>query len=121
MATSKLNSNFYQYINESGMIFLRRLKNDLIVSLFRTLIARGVAALGGILLMSILGRQFGPAGVGVFALARFCGLAFRTPDYPRWRLWFSALACAGLLLMNFPVAGGIIVFVLSNYSLDLWD
>jgi O-antigen/teichoic acid export membrane protein len=52
------------------MKFFGRLKSDLIVSLFRTLIARGVAALGGILLLSVLGRQFGPAGVGVFALAQ---------------------------------------------------
>ncbi len=47
--------------------------------------------------------------VGVFALARYCWLAFRTPNIPRRHLWFSTLACAGLLLLNFPVAGGITV------------
>ena len=45
--------------------------------------------------------------VGVLAIARFCWLAFRTPNLPRRRLWLSTLACAGLLLLNFPVAGGI--------------
>jgi hypothetical protein len=46
--------------------------------------------------------------VGVFALARFCWSAFRTPELPRQRLWLSTLGCAALLLSNFPVAGGII-------------
>lgn len=45
--------------------------------------------------------------IGAFALARFCWLAFRTSDLPRRRLWLSTFACSGLLLSNFPVAGGI--------------
>ena len=45
--------------------------------------------------------------VGVLALAHYCWLAFRMPNIPRRRLWLSTLACAGLLLLNFPVAGGI--------------
>ncbi len=46
--------------------------------------------------------------IGTFALARFCWLAFRTPELPRRRLWLSTLGCATLLLSNFAVAGGII-------------
>lgn len=46
--------------------------------------------------------------VGVLALARFFWLGVRSPDFPRRRLWLSTFACAGLLLLNFPVAGGII-------------
>lgn len=51
--------------------------------------------------------------VGVIALARFCWLAFRTPDLPRRRLWLSTLGCAGLLLLNFPVAGGVAAAVIA--------
>ena len=51
--------------------------------------------------------------VGVLALARFCWLAFRTPSFPRRRLWLSASVCAGLLLLNFPVAGGIAAAAIS--------
>ncbi|UYG06069.1 lipopolysaccharide biosynthesis protein [Halomonas sp. M4R1S46] len=47
-----------------------RLKGDLILPLARTFIARGIAALGGLLLVVVLGRLYGPAGVGVFALAQ---------------------------------------------------
>lgn len=49
--------------------------------------------------------------VGVVALACYCGQAFQAPNLPRRRLWLSTIACAGLLLSNFPVAGGIIVAV----------
>ncbi len=45
--------------------------------------------------------------IGVLTLARFSWLAFRTPSLPRRRLWLSTLACAGLLLLNFPVAAAI--------------
>lgn len=50
---------------------------------------------------------------GVLALARFCWLAFRTPSYPRRRLWLSTSVCASLLLLNFPVAGGIAAAAIS--------
>jgi hypothetical protein len=57
-------------------------------------------------------------GVAIFlidaiALARFCGLAFRTPELPRRRLWLSTLGCAALLLSNFAVAGGITASVIA--------
>ncbi len=51
--------------------------------------------------------------LGVLALARFCWLASRPPDLPRQRLWRSTLAGAGLLLSNFPVAGGITATVIA--------
>ncbi len=47
--------------------------------------------------------------IGVLALARFYWLASRVPNLPRRRLRRSTLACAGLLLLNFPVACGISV------------
>ncbi|MDN3554930.1 lipopolysaccharide biosynthesis protein [Halomonas maura] len=47
-----------------------RLKGDLILPLARTFIARGIAALGGLLLVMVLGQLYGPAGVGIFALAQ---------------------------------------------------
>jgi hypothetical protein len=47
--------------------------------------------------------------VGVLALARYGWLVFRTPAVPRRRRWLSTLVCAGLLLLNVPVAGGIAV------------
>ena len=51
--------------------------------------------------------------IGAIALVRFCWLAFRTPDLPRRRLWLSTLGCAALLLLNFPVAGGITASAIS--------
>lgn len=40
------------------------------LALGRTFIARGIAALGALLLVLVLGRIYGPIGVGVFALAQ---------------------------------------------------
>jgi hypothetical protein len=53
--------------------------------------------------------------VGMFALAWFCRHEFRTPQMPRRRFWVATIACAGLLLSNFPIALGIIVAV---YALE---
>ncbi|MAM58879.1 MAG: hypothetical protein CMN25_16290 [Salinicola sp.] len=47
-----------------------RLRGDLFVNLCRTFAARGIAALGTILLGVVLGRLYGAQGVGVFALAQ---------------------------------------------------
>jgi O-antigen/teichoic acid export membrane protein len=49
---------------------LRRLKGELALSLIRTFVARGIAAVGGVLLFIVLGRLYGAEGVGVFALAQ---------------------------------------------------
>ncbi len=46
--------------------------------------------------------------VGVFCLAYYWNRASLIPDYSRQRRHWSTLACAGLLLLNFPVAGGLI-------------
>lgn len=51
--------------------------------------------------------------IGAIALARFCWLAFRSPELPRRRLWLSTLGCAALLLSNFAVAGGITASVIA--------
>ena len=49
---------------------LKSLKGELALALIRTFIARGVAAVGGIVLFIVLGRLYGAEGVGVFALAQ---------------------------------------------------
>ncbi|WP_456267962.1 oligosaccharide flippase family protein [Kushneria sp. AK178] len=45
-------------------------KNELLLSLAKTFAARGIAALGGLILGVLLARLYGPSGVGVFALAQ---------------------------------------------------
>lgn len=49
---------------------LKRFNSELAIALARTFIARGIAASGGLMLIIVLGRLYGPAGVGVFALAQ---------------------------------------------------
>lgn len=49
---------------------IARLKGEMVIALFRTFVARGVAALGSLLLVVVLGRLYGPEGVGAFALAQ---------------------------------------------------
>ncbi|MEC8333428.1 MAG: MATE family efflux transporter [Verrucomicrobiota bacterium] len=49
---------------------LQRLKGELALALMRTFVARGVAAVGGIVLFIVLGRLYGADGVGVFAIAQ---------------------------------------------------
>ena len=49
---------------------LQRFKGELALALMRTFIARGIAAVGGIVLFIVLGRLYGAEGVGVFALAQ---------------------------------------------------
>jgi hypothetical protein len=44
--------------------------------------------------------------VGVLALGRYCWLAFRESRLPA-RFWAATIACALLLLSNFPAAGAI--------------
>lgn len=46
------------------------LNSDLGVALLRTFSARGIAALGALGLLFVVGRLYGPAGVGVLALAQ---------------------------------------------------
>ena len=51
--------------------------------------------------------------IGAIALARYCWAACRSAD-PQGRKWVpAALACAALLLSNFPTAGGIIATVIA--------
>lgn len=47
-----------------------RLRGELFLSLCRTFVARGIAALGTLFLGVVLGRLYGADGVGVFALAQ---------------------------------------------------
>ena len=49
---------------------LERLHSDLAVSLVRTFTARALAALGALGLLLIVGRNYGPTGVGVLALSQ---------------------------------------------------
>ncbi|WP_251976375.1 lipopolysaccharide biosynthesis protein [Salinicola avicenniae] len=50
--------------------WLARFRGELFLSLCRTFVARGIAALGTLMLGIVLGRLYGAAGVGVFALAQ---------------------------------------------------
>ena len=47
-------------------------------ALIRTFVARGAAVLGSLLLMALVGRWYGPAGVGVLALAQSLLLGLAT-------------------------------------------
>jgi len=51
--------------------------------------------------------------IGVVALMRYWSLASQTPDIPSRHLRRSTFLCAGLLLLNFPVAGGIVAAVIA--------
>jgi hypothetical protein len=51
--------------------------------------------------------------IGAIALACYCWAASRSADPPRRKWVPSALACAALLLSNFPTAGGIIAAVIT--------
>jgi len=51
--------------------------------------------------------------IGSIALVRYCWAACRSADPPRRKWVPSALACAALLLSNFPTAGGIIAAVIA--------
>ncbi|KAA0017930.1 oligosaccharide flippase family protein [Salinicola corii] len=50
--------------------FFRRFRGELFLSLCKTFVARGIAALGTLFLGLVLGRLYGADGVGVFALAQ---------------------------------------------------
>lgn len=109
-----------------------RLRGELALALARTFIARGIAALGGLLLGAVLGRLYGPQGVGVFALAqsvimgvglltkfgmdealmRFAGRDPTSPtvrQYLRWALTrsflLSLVAAIGIFLLRDMIAG----------------
>lgn len=110
----------------SGITTMSRLGPALI----RTFAARGAAVLGSLLLMALVGRWYGPVGVGVLALAQslLLGLATlaryglggalmryagRDPDDPhlrrylRWALHTalvaSVVAALGLVLLRTPL------------------
>ncbi|WP_161796802.1 lipopolysaccharide biosynthesis protein [Halomonas sp. HG01] len=53
-----------------GQRLLGRLKGEMALTLARTFLARGIAALGSLALVVVLGRLYGSAGVGVYALAQ---------------------------------------------------
>ncbi|WP_082388585.1 lipopolysaccharide biosynthesis protein [Cobetia sp. UCD-24C] len=50
--------------------YLERFKSEIITALAKTFIARGIAAVGGLMLVIVLGRLYGTSGVGIFALAQ---------------------------------------------------
>lgn len=45
-------------------------KSNLISIFIRTFVARGIAALGGLIFVIMLGQYYGPSGVGLFAIAQ---------------------------------------------------
>lgn len=50
--------------------FPGQLEDELLMAVVRTFVARVVAAMGAIVLLALLGRLYGPEGVGVFAVAQ---------------------------------------------------
>ena len=48
---------------------------------------------------------------GLLALLRFMLLGYCDTDYPRWHLWRRAVMAALLLVSNFGVAYGIVIYV----------
>ena len=54
--------------------------------------------------------------IGIIALVYYCWLALRNHDLPRRRVWISMIGGIGLLLSNFPVAGGITVAAIAIES-----
>ncbi|QNI02381.1 oligosaccharide flippase family protein [Halomonas sp. SH5A2] len=84
-----------------------RLKGEMALALGRTFLARGIAALGSLALVIVLGRLYGAVGVGVYALAhallmgaailarfgmnnalmRFVGEDHHSPHVMRYLLW----------------------------------
>lgn len=111
------------------MLLAKYLKGELVISLARTFIARGIAALGGLLLAVVLGRLYGPAGVGVFALAqslymgagilarygmnnalmRYVGQDFQAGAITTYLRW--ALHKAGLL----SLVAAVVIFLLRSH------
>ncbi len=108
----------------------KQFRSELGLALLRTFIARGVSALGGLLLVVVLGRLYGPNGVGLFALAqslylgagimakygmdnalmRFVGQephCVHVKTYLRWALmrslWLSLLAAVAIYLLRSPL------------------
>lgn len=108
----------------------KRFQGELALALLRTFIARGIAALGGLLLVVVLGRLYGPTGVGVFALAqslylgagiiakygmdnalmRYVGQdpqSVHIKTYLRWALmrplWLSLVAAVAIYLLRSPL------------------
>lgn len=102
-----------------------RLRSELFLALLRTLVTRGITAMGQLALVVLLGRLYGAEGVGVFALAqgillgaatlgrfgmndammRYVGWHHQSPDslrYLKWAvrraLWISLLAGSGIML-----------------------
>jgi O-antigen/teichoic acid export membrane protein len=111
---------------------LQRFKDELALALMRTFMARGIAAVGGVIMFIVLGRLYGAEGVGVFALAqsvylgagilarygmdnalmRYVGqdpTASVVPVYLRWALIKSALLSV--------VAAVIILFLRNQFAL----
>ncbi|WP_157958856.1 oligosaccharide flippase family protein [Salinicola sp. RZ23] len=109
-----------------------RLRGELVVNLCRTFAARGVAALGTVMLGVVLGRLYGAQGVGLFALAqslifgagiiacyglngslmRYVSQDSDSPNvrcYLRWALMralaLSVLFALAIWLLRAPIAG----------------
>ena len=59
---------FHKFYYLNRLRFL--MQSELLFTLLKTFLARGVAAFGSLLLGVVLGRLYGPEGVGVFALAQ---------------------------------------------------
>ncbi len=112
-----------------------RFKGEMAFALIRTFIARGIAALGSLALVIVIGRLYGAAGVGVFALAqsiiigagtlarygmnhaimRFVGQDYHSPHVMVYLYW----GCKKALLLSAIAA--LIIFFGRYYLESIFD
>lgn len=110
-------------------------KGEVPYALLRTFIARGVAALGSLILILVIGRLYGAAGVGVYALGqsiilgsgiiarygtnnaimRFVGQDHYSPNVMVYLYW----GCKKAILLS--IAAAIIIFFSRYYLESFFD
>lgn len=110
---------------QAGGRLFSRLRGELALALLRTFVARGIAAVGSFVLVIVLGRLYGAAGVGIFAIAqsvilgaailarygmdsaliRFVGSNHQSPAVMTYLRW----ACTKALLLSLVVAALIFI------------
>lgn len=111
-------------------VMLPQLKGPMALTLLRTFMAQGIAAGGSFMLLVVLGRLYGTAGVGVYALAqsllmavaifsrygmdnalmRFVGRDVQAPHV------YAYLRYACIKALLFSIVGGVALF----FSRNLW-
>ncbi|WP_280545693.1 MULTISPECIES: oligosaccharide flippase family protein [unclassified Halomonas] len=114
---------------------LTRLKGEMVLTLARTFVARGIAALGALFLVMVLGRTFGPTGVGIYALAhsiilgigllsrygmdnalmRYVGQDIRSPHAMTYLFW----ACRRAVLLS--LMASVLMFLMRSVLVEVFE